>query len=108
MGYYKNDCGNLKQVGDATSVIPAPIAPSAVTDALLSIGIKPGSVVLVHSDAIVAAQVPALRREQGLGLFRFDCGSSVSSHAQRAALGSLDSIHRCRNWPRGNTRDAGV
>ena len=68
MGYDKNDCGNLKQVGDATSVIPAPIAPSAVTDALLSIGIKPGSVVLVHSDAIVAAQFPAMRSEQRLDL----------------------------------------
>ncbi len=35
------------------------IAPSTVTDALLSIGIKPGSVALVHVDAIVAAQFPA-------------------------------------------------
>ena len=58
----------MKQVRDATSVIPAPIAPSAVTDALLSIGINPGSVVLVHSDAIVAAQFPAMRNEQRLDL----------------------------------------
>jgi aminoglycoside 3-N-acetyltransferase len=48
-----------------------PIAPSAVTDALNSIGIKPGGVVLVHADAIVAAQfpaVPALSNEQRLDL----------------------------------------
>jgi aminoglycoside 3-N-acetyltransferase len=36
------------------------IAPSAVTDALLAIGVKPGSVVLVHPDAIVAAQFPPM------------------------------------------------
>lgn len=34
------------------------IAPSAVTDALRAIGVEPGSVVLVHPDAIVAAQFP--------------------------------------------------
>lgn len=48
-----------------------PIAPSAVTDALHSIGIKPGSVVLVHADAIVAAQFPAVpspSKEQRLDL----------------------------------------
>jgi len=56
------------RVRDATSVSPAPIAPSAVTDALLSIGIRPGSVVLVHPDAIVAAQFPAMPTEQRLDL----------------------------------------
>lgn len=34
------------------------ITPSAVTDALLSVGVTPGSVVLAHADAIVAAQFP--------------------------------------------------
>src|ERR1700730_12706132 len=60
--------GNLKQLRDAASVIPAPIEPSAVTDALLSIGIRPGSVALVHPDAIVAAQFPAMPNEQRLDL----------------------------------------
>ena len=45
-------------------MIPATIEPSAVTGALLSIGVKPGSVVLVHPDAIVAAQFPAMPNEQ--------------------------------------------
>ena len=37
------------------------IAPSAVTDALRAIGVEPGSVVLVHPDAIVAAQFPPMQ-----------------------------------------------
>jgi aminoglycoside 3-N-acetyltransferase len=41
------------------SVTRVTIAPSAVTDALLSIGVREGSVVMVHPDAIVAAQFPA-------------------------------------------------
>jgi aminoglycoside 3-N-acetyltransferase len=41
------------------SVTRSTIAPSAVTDALLSVGVKPGSVALVHADAIVAAQFSA-------------------------------------------------
>ena len=45
---------------------PVTIAPSAVTDALLSIGVGPGSVALVHPDAIVAAQFPTMRDEQRL------------------------------------------
>jgi aminoglycoside 3-N-acetyltransferase len=36
------------------------IAPAAVTDALRSIGIEAGSVVLVHPDAMVAAQFPEM------------------------------------------------
>ena len=36
------------------------ISPSDVTDALLSIGVKPGGVVMVHPDAIVAAQFPSI------------------------------------------------
>jgi len=47
------------------------ITPSDVTDALISIGIKPGSVVLVHPDAIVAAQfpvAPAISKKQRLDL----------------------------------------
>ncbi|MGA7693396.1 MAG: AAC(3) family N-acetyltransferase [Candidatus Sulfotelmatobacter sp.] len=39
-----------------------------VTDALLSIGIKEGSTVLVHADAIVAAQFPPLPKRQRLDL----------------------------------------
>ena len=44
------------------------IAPSAVTDALRSVGVEPGSVVLVHPDAIVAAQFPDMPNEQRLDL----------------------------------------
>ncbi len=44
------------------------IAPSAVTDALTSVGIGPGSVILVHPDAIVAAQFPSLPNERRLDL----------------------------------------
>ena len=53
------------------SNIAAFIAPSAVTDALHSIGIGPGSVVLAHADAIVAAQFPGIStvpKEQRLDL----------------------------------------
>jgi aminoglycoside 3-N-acetyltransferase len=59
---------NLKQVRDTTIVTRIAIAPSAVTDALLSIGVSPGSVVLVHPDAIVAAQFPPMPNEQRLDL----------------------------------------
>jgi aminoglycoside 3-N-acetyltransferase len=40
------------------------IAPTEVTDALLSIGVTEGKVVLVHTDAIVAAQFPPMSNEQ--------------------------------------------
>lgn len=50
------------------SVTHSAIAPSAVTDALMSIGVKPGSVVMVHPDAIVAAQFPVVPNEQRLDL----------------------------------------
>ena len=50
------------------SVTRSTIAPSAVTDALISIGVRPGSVVLVHPDAIVAAQFPLMPNEQRLDL----------------------------------------
>jgi len=43
------------------------IAPSAVTDALRSIGIKPGSIALVHADAIVAAQFQSQHAGPSLG-----------------------------------------
>jgi aminoglycoside 3-N-acetyltransferase len=49
-------------------VTPTPISPSAVMDALYSIGVRPGSVVLVHPDALVAAQFPAMPNEQRLDL----------------------------------------
>lgn len=42
------------------------ITPGDVTDALLSIGIRPGSIVLVHADAIVAAQFPPMPQRQRL------------------------------------------
>jgi|SRR5208283_682663 len=48
------------------SVIQIPISPSAVTSALLTVGVRPGCVVLVHPDAIVAAQFPAMPKEQRL------------------------------------------
>jgi aminoglycoside 3-N-acetyltransferase len=44
------------------------IAPSAVTDALRSIDVNPGSIVLVHSDAMVAAQFRDMPTEQRLDL----------------------------------------
>ena len=47
---------------------PTPISPSAVTDALHSIGVRPGNVVLVHPDAFVAAQFPVMPNEQRLDL----------------------------------------
>jgi len=50
------------------SVTLSTIAPSAVTDALTSIGIRPGGVVLVHPDAIVAAQFRFMPNEQRLDL----------------------------------------
>jgi aminoglycoside 3-N-acetyltransferase len=50
------------------SVTHSTIAPSGVTDALMAIGVKPGSVAMVHADAIVAAQFPAMPNEQRLDL----------------------------------------
>jgi len=44
------------------------IAPSDVTDALTSVGIPQGGVVLVHPDAIVAAQFSHMPNEQRLDL----------------------------------------
>ncbi len=44
------------------------IAPSTVTEALLSSGVKSGSVILIHPDAIVAAGFPAMSNEQRLDL----------------------------------------
>jgi aminoglycoside 3-N-acetyltransferase len=52
-------------VGDR-SLTRITIAPSAITEALRSIGVKQGSVVLVHPDAIVAAQFPPMPNEQRL------------------------------------------
>ncbi len=49
-------------------MIALPIPPSAVTDALRLIGVRPGDVVLVHPDAIVAAQFPPMPNEQRLDL----------------------------------------
>lgn len=53
---------------ETDGVTPITIAPSTVTEALLSIGVSPGSVVLMHPDAIVAAQFPAMPNEQRLDL----------------------------------------
>lgn len=44
------------------------IDPSAVTDALRAVGVRPGSVILVHADAILATQFPAMPDEQRLDL----------------------------------------
>ena len=44
------------------------IAPADVTHALLSIGVTEGKVVLVHPDAIVAAQFPPMPNERRLEL----------------------------------------
>ena len=71
IGYDKTVAESRSRQKDATSVTRTSIAPSAVTDALGSIGVKPGSVVLVHPDAIVAAQfplTPALSDDQRLDL----------------------------------------
>jgi aminoglycoside 3-N-acetyltransferase len=40
------------------------VVPSDVTDALLSVGIQTSSTVLVHSDAIIAAQFPPMSAEE--------------------------------------------
>jgi aminoglycoside 3-N-acetyltransferase len=62
------------------------IDPSAVSDALWSIGVRPGSVVLVHPDAIVAAQfsampaiTPAMPNEHRLDLLIDAIESAVGS-----------------------------
>jgi aminoglycoside 3-N-acetyltransferase len=44
------------------------ISPSDVTDALLSIGATQGKIVLIHPDAIVAAQFPPMPNERRLEL----------------------------------------
>jgi aminoglycoside 3-N-acetyltransferase len=44
------------------------ISPSDVTDALLSIGVTQGKIVLIHPDAIVAAQFPPMPNERRLEL----------------------------------------
>jgi aminoglycoside 3-N-acetyltransferase len=48
------------------SVTRITIAPGDVTDALLAIGIKKGNTLLVHADAIVAAQFPSMPTDQRL------------------------------------------
>jgi aminoglycoside 3-N-acetyltransferase len=55
------------------------IEPSAVTDALSVVGVKPGSVVLVHPDAIVAAQFPAMPDEQRLDLLIVAIEAAIGS-----------------------------
>lgn len=50
------------------SVIRVAIAPSDVTSALISIGVRKGSTLLVHPDAIVAAQFPPMASERRLDL----------------------------------------
>lgn len=52
-------------IGNGT-VSRAAIEPSDVSNALLSIGVTKGSTVLVHPDAIVAAQFPPMPAEQRL------------------------------------------
>ena len=44
----------------------AGVKPRDVTDALLSVGVRQGNTLLVHSDAIIAAQFPSLSAEQRL------------------------------------------
>lgn len=57
-----------------------PIAPSDVTNALFSVGVKPGGVVLVHPDAIVAAQFPAMPNRQRLDLLIEAIEAAVGNH----------------------------
>lgn len=45
-----------------------PILPSAVTDALHAVGVQPGSTILVHPDAMVAAQFDAISSDERLDL----------------------------------------
>ena len=59
------------------------IAPADVTDALRSVGVAPGSVVLVHPDAIVAAQFPPMSSEERLDLL---------IRAIEAAIGSTGTL----------------
>lgn len=51
--------------GSGTRVV---ITPGDVTDALCSVGIRYGSTVLVHPDAIIAAQFPPMADEERLDL----------------------------------------
>jgi aminoglycoside 3-N-acetyltransferase len=70
------------------SVTRITIAPSAVTDALLSIGVKQGSVVMVHPDAIVAAQFPAMPAARSDNEQRLD----LLIEAIEAAIGSQGTL----------------
>jgi aminoglycoside 3-N-acetyltransferase len=59
------------------------IAPGDITDALLSVGIKQGSILLVHADAIIAAHFQPVAKSQRLDLL---------IGAIEAAIGSLGTL----------------
>jgi aminoglycoside 3-N-acetyltransferase len=71
--------------GSVTLIV---IAPSAVTDALLSVGVKQGSVVMVHPDAILAAQFPATPAVESSNERRLD----LLIEAIEAAIGSQGTL----------------
>lgn len=57
-----------------------PISPDEITDALHAVGLRAGDVALVHSDAIVAAQLPPMPDDQRLDLLLGAIGSAVGAN----------------------------
>ena len=57
-----------------------PISPEEITDALHTVGVCAGDVALVHSDAIVAAQLPPMPDDQRLDLLLDAIESAVGEN----------------------------
>jgi aminoglycoside 3-N-acetyltransferase len=74
------------------NVIQSIITPSDVTDALISIGIGAGSLVLVHPDAIVAAQFPHLSNEPPSGLTQTERRLDLLIEAIESAIGASGTL----------------
>lgn len=88
------------------SVTRSTIAPSAVTDALISIGVRPGSVVLVHPDAIVAAQFPLMPNEQRLDLLIEAIEAAIGSDGTLVMPAFSYSFTKREPFDVGNTPSA--
>lgn len=85
------------------------IAPSDVTDALTSIGIRHGSIVLVHADAIVAAQFPPMPNEQRLDLLIEAIEAAIGSEGTLVMPAFSYSFTKGERFDIGNTSsDAGM
>ena len=88
------------------SVTPSTLAPSDVTNALTSIGIRPGGVVLVHPDAIVAAQFPPLPNEQRLDLLIEAIEAAIGSDGTLVMPAFSYSFTKGEPFAVGNTPSA--